>query len=349
MQPRSSRNRSSQLQLQKTGGFQGASSQSDSEDIMAEEGSVLEGDLLRSSLSQISKTVDGSGYAFARLDCSGKEVSSLAEAVGDYTHIRFVQMSNNQIKDITPVSRLPHVLSLNCSQNGITQLECLANPEGCLPFCQTLDASTNAMEKLGNLKMERLKRANVSGNQIASLEGFEGHEAIEVLNLSKNKLINCQGIGNLPALKELFMSENEIKSLEGLQELPSLDLWDLSGNKLDTLDGFGGAASITTLLLKENQVSTVKEFEKLRVLPKLRKFDATGNPIVGELGDEAFRIELLIVLTRLTEINGQEVTPEERQQAKGLEADRIRQEEERKKAEEEAAAAAEKEGEEADQ
>jgi len=214
---------------------------------------------------------------------------------------------------------------------------------------ETLDASTNAMEKLGNLKMERLKRANVSGNQIASLEGFEGHEAIEVLNLSKNKLINCQGIGNLPALKELFMSENEIKSLEGLQELPSLDLWDLSGNKLDTLDGFGGAASITTLLLKENQVSTVKEFEKLRVLPKLRKFDATGNPIVGELGDEAFRIELLIVLTRLTEINGQEVTPEERQQAKGLEADRIRQEEERKKAEEEAAAAAEKEGEEADQ
>ena len=41
-------------------------------------------------------------------------------------------------------------------------------------------------------------------------ENFTGHDNLELLELSKNKLKNLNGLGKLKKLKELVIEENEI-------------------------------------------------------------------------------------------------------------------------------------------
>ena len=50
-----------------------------------------------------------------------------------------------------------------------------------------------------------LKKLYLSENEIASAEDFNGHESLEYLDLSKNKLKSAKGICNMPNLKELVL------------------------------------------------------------------------------------------------------------------------------------------------
>lgn len=76
----------------------------------------------------------------------------------------------------------------------------------------------------------------LSENAIATAAGFNGHANIILLDLKKNKLVDCKGICDLPALEELYLGENEIASTDDLRGLPKLKKLDLNTNKLTTLN-----------------------------------------------------------------------------------------------------------------
>lgn len=65
---------------------------------------------------------------------------------------------------------------------------------------------------------------------------FNGHANIILLDLKKNKLTNCKGLCDMPALEELHLGENEIADTEDLHGLPKLKKLDLNTNKLTTLN-----------------------------------------------------------------------------------------------------------------
>jgi len=302
---------------------------------MSEDVVILAQDVLKASLTQISKTVDGTGFAFVRLNCSGKNITTVPSMLEEFKHLLYIDFSNNQIKDFAPFCKLPHVLFLMGSQNHLVNMAALKDP--CLPFCQTIDLSNNKIEKLGAVKTERLQRLMLNGNQISGVEDFDGHPSLEILSLRQNKLKNCEKIAAMPKLRELILAENEIDNVSQLADMNELQTLDLSNNKLEKLDGFKGVANINTLVLKSNLVQDLREFEKLRVLPKLRKLTTEGNPADN---GESFRTEIIILLDRLTHINDQPVTAEEKQAAKELFLAREKEKEEAaKKAAEEAAAA----------
>jgi len=49
--------------------------------------------------------------------------------------------------------------------------------------------------------LPKLRRLNLIENEIASVENFEGHLNLEILELGKNKLKNTDGLGRMPQLK----------------------------------------------------------------------------------------------------------------------------------------------------
>uniref|UniRef100_A0A0G4F6R1 U2A'/phosphoprotein 32 family A C-terminal domain-containing protein n=1 Tax=Chromera velia CCMP2878 TaxID=1169474 RepID=A0A0G4F6R1_9ALVE len=228
-----------------------------------------------------------------------KGIQVVPEFLNEYKHLRYIDVSKNQIPDILPFTQLPHVISLAANTNALTTLEPFKEP--CMPYCQVVNMSENQITKLGPIKLDRLTDLNLSKNEIAAVEEFDGHPTLQTLSLSGNKLKACDGIANMPVLKSLVMSENEINNTTALAELPELEVLDLSTNKLTTLDGFKGVPNITALHIKS----------------------------------------LLLILERLTEINGELVTDEEREAAKELQETRRKEKEEAEaaaKAAEEAAA-----------
>ena len=123
-----------------------------------------------------------------------------------------------------------------------------------------------------------------------------------------------KGIENLPLLKRLHLRANKIESLDDIPDLPALEY----------------------LNLRENQVATVAELPKLGKLYNLTALSMQGNPVADEKGDD-FKKEILIKLEslrRLKKVGKDELTPEDREDAKNEKLERIRI------AEEEAAAAA---------
>ena len=130
-----------------------------------------------------------------------------------------------------------------------------------------------------------------------------------------------------------------------LQGLGALKKLDLSKNKLDALTNFPCMPALETLDLGENliekdgeaQLLCLKEQEQLKTLLM------AGNPWVDEKGDE-FKKEVLIALDmlKIKQVNDlDEVTEEDRQEAKTekqeREKARLEAEEEARRAAEEAA------------
>lgn len=110
--------------------------------------------------------------------------------------IKFLSLSNSQIKDIT------------MSLQFYSEL-------------QVLDISHNMLESLGNANFEYLKNLqllNVSCNSVKTLENdvFKGLTSVSVLDLSRNLLerIDRQVFTNLSQIKEVLLDRNRLEFLD---------------------------------------------------------------------------------------------------------------------------------------
>eukprot|EP00933_Yihiella_yeosuensis_P025943 TRINITY_DN20132_c0_g1_i1.p1 TRINITY_DN20132_c0_g1~~TRINITY_DN20132_c0_g1_i1.p1 ORF type:complete len:316 (-),score=92.10 TRINITY_DN20132_c0_g1_i1:151-1098(-) len=292
-------------------------------------------------LSEVSKAIDGSGFAYSRLDCISKRIGSI-KVLEQYPYLRQIDLSKNCIEDVTPVGKLNHILSLNLASNSIVSVDAWKpDPHAALQHLLYLDLSGNKLQALPKLHMPALRRANFSQNEISTCKDFGGHPRLQTLMLSQNKLESVEGLVELPELLTLQLAENSLASLDGLRALPRLASLDLSTNKFASLEGpWGEMAQLESLNVNSNTLPTAAVFAPLGGLAKLRTVQVAGNPLEEEEGINV-RLELLIFQGNLGKINDEEVAPEEKEDAIALNQKRIEEEEERRRAEEEARLAAE--------
>jgi Leucine-rich repeat (LRR) protein len=78
--------------------------------------------------------IDGSSYAFINLNLEEKELEELGDQLRLYQHLRYLSIAKNALKDITEVTYLPYLLTLNLSENQIEDISCLGNSKDYLPF-----------------------------------------------------------------------------------------------------------------------------------------------------------------------------------------------------------------------
>merc|ERR1719265_539740 len=150
-----------------------------------------------------------------------------------YTCLQNVNLSQNAIKDVTPLKGLTFMLSLNLASNEITNIKSLFPEEGGLQQLQMLDLSSNLFTALPALPLPALKRASFAKNEITTCQDFTGHETLVSLDLSDNKLSTVGGIANMPLLTSLNVGGNEISELTGLAEVPLLEEFNLARNRFE--------------------------------------------------------------------------------------------------------------------
>ncbi|CAI6901227.1 ANL_collapsed_G0053700.mRNA.1.CDS.1 [Saccharomyces cerevisiae] len=129
------------------------------------------------------------------------------------------------------------ITSAHCSLAGFHDLECLDLSYNLLntslkflSLChhlQEVNLSYNSIQSLEGIGSSRMKKLNLSNNEINGIIDFEqliltnnsvvgGWLTVEVLDLSNNNIIGVRNINCLPRLKVLNLNGNPLVSIVGI-------------------------------------------------------------------------------------------------------------------------------------
>ncbi|XP_053146799.1 leucine-rich repeat-containing protein 23 isoform X2 [Hemicordylus capensis] len=232
--------------------------------------------------------------------------------IQSFIHLRYVDLSDNLLRDLSPLAGLTHLLWLKVDGNQLTS----ASMEE-LPYLQIASFASNHLKDTTGINHPRLTSINLKGNEIEIISGLDPAKLSNLysLELRNNSLKSTAGIC-LPKLKNLYLAQNSITQIEGLEDLGQLTTIHLRDNQLETLDGFSESLkSLQYLNLRGNAIDQLQEVTKLQVLPMLRALVLLDNPCSDE-GD--YRMEVLVMLPRLERLDKDFYEEEERAEAEEI-------------------------------
>ncbi|XP_068996758.1 leucine-rich repeat-containing protein 23 isoform X1 [Embiotoca jacksoni] len=281
-------------------------------------GFPLTQETISQGLSLLCRTEYGLGHAFVKLDLRNKGLNDIT-AIGNYIHIRFLDVSNNYLADLSPLVSLTQLLWLKVDNNAMACLE--GQPFDQLTYLQWLSMAGNRLTDVEGLVAPTLESLSLTGNNIQRMKAFQSgcFSNLVTLEIRGNKLDTTAAI-NLPNLQKLFLAQNVINRLEGLQRLQRLVILHLRDNQLESMDGISPCLKCLRYLnVRGNSIGDVKALQCLGLLSEtLKALVLSDNPLV-ELSD--YRLNVLMLLPQLDRLDKDPVSLEERVEAE----DRIRE------------------------
>jgi hypothetical protein len=297
------------------------------------------------NLKGIAKTVDGAGFAFTHLELPGAEPQDGAEderignieALKDYTHLRYVNLSSHVIADPGPLVDMKHLLSLNLAGNALTTESLEKFKEAPLRFLQVLNLNSNRIEEYA-LDFPMLRELYLSKNKLNQVKIAPESAVLKLLDLSDQDappepaegeepappkgLQDCDGFG-LPSLETLIVRGNPIKSLNGLENLTGVTELDFSktedgkGGLVESLDGLPAGGKLSKLLLTDCPIKAWEEIDKLKEVSSLTDLTLDlDRSQLPALGDAKLRGRVLFRCPSLKELDGGPITDDDRADAK---------------------------------
>ncbi|XP_055214534.1 leucine-rich repeat-containing protein 23 isoform X2 [Gorilla gorilla gorilla] len=270
-------------------------------------------DMMKEGLSLLCKTGNGLAHAYVKLEVKERDLTDIY-LLRSYIHLRYVDISENHLTDLSPLNYLTHLLWLKADGNRLRSAQLNE-----LPYLQIASFAYNQITDTEGISHPRLETLNLKGNSIHTVTGLDPEKLISLhtVELRGNQLESTLGI-NLPKLKNLYLAQNMLKKVEGLEDLSNLTTLHLRDNQIDTLSGFSREMkSLQYLNLRGNMVANLGELAKLRDLPKLRALVLLDNPCTDET---SYRQEALVQMPYLERLDKEFYEEEER-----AEADEIRQ------------------------
>uniref|UniRef100_A0A8C6ITY9 Leucine-rich repeat-containing protein 23 n=1 Tax=Melopsittacus undulatus TaxID=13146 RepID=A0A8C6ITY9_MELUD len=274
--------------------------------------------VLKEGLSLLCKTGNGLAHAYVKFEAKSKDLTDIS-LLESFIHLRYVDLSENKLQDLAPLSSLTHLLWLKVDGNLLSSA-CMQE----LPYLQVISFARNHIKDMEGITHPRLANLSMKENKIQSALSLSHAQlfSLQILELRGNKLKSTEGL-SLPKLKTLYLAQNTISSLEGLEGLEQLTTLHLRDNQLETLDGFSSSMKCLQYLnLRNNRISSIQEVAKLQFLPMLQTLVLLDNPCSEET---SYRLEVLALLPHLQRLDKDVVQQEERAEAKEIR--QIRQEE----------------------
>ena len=202
---------------------------------------------------------------FSKIDTNGDGEIQVTEA----QVIKFLNISNSTISDLTGIEAFTNLIYLNCSTNQLSSLDFLSltNLKGldcsnnqlssldvstCLNL-QTLSCSTNQLSSLDVLSLTNLESLNCSGNQLSSLD-VSNCLNLQNLDCIQNQLSSLD-LSNCLNLIVLYCYENQLSSLDVSQNVNLMNLI-CRNNQLTSLD-VSQSVNLQNLSFDNNQLSSI--------------------------------------------------------------------------------------------
>ncbi|GEM_PF-3071356 len=187
------------------------------------------------------------------LDLSSKDLKIFPSEVKFCTGLQKLDLSMNQIVEISEDLNLLRLEWLDLNNNKILELPVLN-----LPQLQRLDLNNNRLSGLSDMNLPQLQWLSLNNNQITCLTDMNLSQ-LQGLYLSDNKIVNFPAL-NAPLLQELYLSNNKITSFPVLNA-PQLREFFLSGNEISILPDLH-LPQLQELLLDDNLLLFIFDQDK---------------------------------------------------------------------------------------
>ncbi|CAD2092283.1 leucine-rich repeat protein [Plasmodium vinckei brucechwatti] len=197
--------------------------------------------IIKEGLSDIEKTLNGEGYAFSNLNCSYKNIEYIPKEIINYIYLKYINMSNNKIDNISNLYNLDNILFLDISYNLINNLDEIKSLH--LKNCIYMNISHNSINIINDIKLKNIIELDLSYNNIENLNIYFP-ETLKNLNMSNNNIKNICFKNKLENIELLDISSNPIEDLNFYEIMPNIktlklnDNYSLSINNLSELNNF---------------------------------------------------------------------------------------------------------------
>ncbi|XP_038612832.1 leucine-rich repeat-containing protein 9 isoform X2 [Tachyglossus aculeatus] len=214
----------------------------------------------------------------------------------------------------------PRVLSIWPAAKILTKMgPCVQLSENWMSKITSLDLDGQHLFRITNLeKLERLRWASFSNNNLTKIEGLESCSHLEELILDGNCITKLEGISKLTRLMRLSVNNNHLTGVERqvFDNLLHLHYLSLENNRITSLIGLQGVYTIIELYISNNYIATNQEIYHLKGLHNLVILDMYGNLIVWN--QENYRLFVIFHLPKLKALDGIAVEQPEADNAKDL-------------------------------
>ncbi|KYN13665.1 Leucine-rich repeat and guanylate kinase domain-containing protein, partial [Trachymyrmex cornetzi] len=226
-----------------------------------------------------------------------------------HRHLQYINITNNNVSRLSPLSGLPYLMYLNASHNKIEHVSDFT-PSWYLTY---VNLSYNHIINIGDLSgCWSIVRLNLSHNILESISGLENLKHLQYLNLSYNLIERIENLDGLN-IRELNLEGNCITSFRsaipgrGINTLSNLRTIFLGYNRLSTLGFFKDAYTLRFVDLKFNRITDLMEILNLKGL--ISEVDFRGNTCTKWPN---YRNVLISSISSVKFIDGVQVFPEEK-------------------------------------
>jgi Leucine-rich repeat (LRR) protein len=207
-------------------------------------------DLISQNLSLIGRTANGQSHAFLRLELHEKDVTNTA-GLAQFSHIRYVDLSDNQIVSIKEVDKLSHLLSLNIQNNLVSSITNLDKKK----YLQQLNVAKNRLDSFP-ITLPHLLFLNLNENKLTEKVTLDDFPELLHLEMRGNKLKTTPVKLQAPKLQRLYLvsfvnqGANLLESFQFGIDLASITVLHARGNKIESLESLDRLVSLTYLNLR---------------------------------------------------------------------------------------------------
>lgn len=188
------------------------------------------------------------------------------------------ELRTNQIKDITPLTGLVQLKSLDLSNNQISDISALSG----MTNLETLILYKNKITDISALSdLSNLISLDLERNQIADITPLSGLTNLKSLELNSNLIADTSVLSSLIGLESLLLSRNGLTTIPKLTQLPNLKFLELDGNQITDISSLSGMPAIESVSLFGNQITNIPS---LSDVPNLKALGLGVNQITGISG-----------------------------------------------------------------
>ncbi|MBD1838778.1 leucine-rich repeat domain-containing protein [Coleofasciculus sp. FACHB-501] len=206
------------------------------------------------------------------LNLSCNQITELSPLSG-LINLTQLSLTGNKITELSPLLGLTNLTRLNLTGTQINDLSSLSR----LTNLTQLNLSNNQITNWSPLsELTNLTRLFLCSNQITDLSPLSGLTNLAGLNLSSNQITDLSPLSGLTNLTQLILSSNQITDLSPVSGLINLTQLYLGNNQITDLSPLSGLTNLTQLYLGNNQIT---DLSPLSGLTNLTKLYLRGNPI----------------------------------------------------------------------
>ena len=207
-------------------------------------------------------------------------------SIQDLTGLEFAKnlttldLSSNEISDVSPLAGLVSLTSLNLESNGVSDVSPLAD----LTSLTSLRLQNNEISDVSPLAgLKNLTFLELSYNKISDLSPLAELKNLTTLRLQHSQISDVSPLAGLVNLASVNLSSNEISDVSPLAGLVSLTSLNLGYNEISDVSPLAGLTNLTSLSLQYNRIEDFSWIAGL--IPNLNVYHNSPQKIQGVVVD----------------------------------------------------------------